>query len=418
MNSRTCPIPVLCLSLALGCTTNVDLGELTQSTDKTDSGDPSGPSSDTVPDDTDAPATSTEPPSDTTTGAPGSTGTADTGTTNSTSAESEGTTAGSETANSTSTESTSTTGDSDSVSSTSTDSDVSTGGDTGNADLDGWLKYREVQIDNGLMKSLDDYQVLVKVNYDSDMAADFADLRFTDITGKTMLPHWVESYSVPVDAYVWVRVPSVLADDITTIRMYYGNPMAQDSSDGDATFLFFDGFSGDTLDAAKWKTTAPVALSFGQLTITKGAVYSAKQVSAFPDTRLEARVQWGNGVGSGCLSANQGQGAANLPYLARSIDAVRAWDGQQDIILKAAQESPPIPSIAVDSKYNYFFWGRNSIADFAGPPLPITYFAILGDSAGSGAGMSDIPDMIFDWVLVRRFSTTEPMTFVGGEKPA
>lgn len=34
--------------------------------------------------------------------------------------------------------------------------------------------------------------------------------------------------------------------------MYYGNDKASSSSNGDATFMFFDDFTGSTIDTSKW----------------------------------------------------------------------------------------------------------------------------------------------------------------------
>ncbi len=56
-----------------------------------------------------------------------------------------------------------------------------------------WSYRRPITIDNsGNGSALSNYQVQVDVTYDSDMNADFSDLRFTDSDGTTELDYWVE----------------------------------------------------------------------------------------------------------------------------------------------------------------------------------------------------------------------------------
>jgi len=92
-----------------------------------------------------------------------------------------------------------------------------------------------------------DFQVPIKLdstNFNfSHTRLDGGDIRFTDTAGN-LLPYWIESY----DAYtqngkIFVKVPSIPANSSTVIYMYYGNSSANDASNGDATFQFFDDFN-------------------------------------------------------------------------------------------------------------------------------------------------------------------------------
>ncbi|MCA9557535.1 MAG: DUF2341 domain-containing protein, partial [Myxococcales bacterium] len=75
---------------------------------------------------------------------------------------------------------------------------------------------------------------------------DLGDLRFVDRATGALLPYWAES-----DHRVQLRVP--VASLAHTIDVYYGAPDAASGSDGDATFDFFEDFSGG-LD--KWTVTS------------------------------------------------------------------------------------------------------------------------------------------------------------------
>ena len=82
-----------------------------------------------------------------------------------------------------------------------------------------------------------DYQIKMTIIYDPDMQPDFADLRFYDSTSQTELPYSLESKIDSVRATVWFR--SGANNDI---GLYYGNASATSSSDGEATFEFYEDY--------------------------------------------------------------------------------------------------------------------------------------------------------------------------------
>ncbi len=109
-----------------------------------------------------------------------------------------------------------------------------------------WPKRKAITIDNSLnLNDLVNYQIVVDVQYDSDMLADFSDLRFTDNDYQTLIPYMIESYVFSDHALVCVNVPYVSASSTETIYMYYGNPSASSESDPDATFDLFIDFTRD-----------------------------------------------------------------------------------------------------------------------------------------------------------------------------
>ena len=100
-----------------------------------------------------------------------------------------------------------------------------------------------------------DYQVRINVTYDSDMQNDFDDLRFTDENKTIDLDYWIEDYTDSAFALVWVEVIEYISENQpATIYMYYGNSEASDASDGDATFLFYEDWSTESVNASKWTT--------------------------------------------------------------------------------------------------------------------------------------------------------------------
>jgi len=118
-----------------------------------------------------------------------------------------------------------------------------------------WSSNKVITITNPGGVLLTDYQVqltLTKAVFPTAKTY-FEDIRFSDQFGNP-IPHWIRNDIgvYPTDnAECWVRVP-VIPVGGTTIKVYYGNPSAQHASNGDATFLVFDHFTGTSYNATKW----------------------------------------------------------------------------------------------------------------------------------------------------------------------
>ncbi|MDP2960765.1 MAG: DUF2341 domain-containing protein, partial [candidate division Zixibacteria bacterium] len=111
-----------------------------------------------------------------------------------------------------------------------------------------WSYRMSITINNqGNPSSLTDYQVKIQLNSSnlnfSQAQSKGEDLRFTRNDGTTLINHWIEYWNaVAESALVWIKVPSVPASDSAVIYFYYGNPNANNSSNGKGTFEFFDDF--------------------------------------------------------------------------------------------------------------------------------------------------------------------------------
>ena len=90
--------------------------------------------------------------------------------------------------------------------------------------------------------SLTNYQVDLTLNTEAlilagKMNVDGSDMRFyEDSCLSTPIDHWVESGINSTSTLVWVRVPSIPANTVTSIYMAYGDPSATDASNFAATF--------------------------------------------------------------------------------------------------------------------------------------------------------------------------------------
>lgn len=119
-----------------------------------------------------------------------------------------------------------------------------------------WTKRQKITFTDTATTTSSNVAVEITVPFDSDMQADFDDLRFTDESGTTTIDYWIESFVSSDSAIVWVEIPSLPSLDTAFVYMYYGSSTAPDASSGTSTFLAFDDFedndileySGDTGD--------------------------------------------------------------------------------------------------------------------------------------------------------------------------
>ena len=112
-----------------------------------------------------------------------------------------------------------------------------------------WNKRKRVRLDSENATSTTNAAIKLSVTYDADMQPDFEDLRFTDSSGTTSIPFWIERYTASTDADVWVQVPTLVAKDFTTVFMYYDNTLATTTSSSTQVFVVADDFEdGDIVE--------------------------------------------------------------------------------------------------------------------------------------------------------------------------
>jgi N-acetylneuraminic acid mutarotase len=101
-----------------------------------------------------------------------------------------------------------------------------------------WTRRMPFTVTGSTAGALAGYPLEVTVPYDTDMLADFADLRFSQWDGTELpLAFWTASTAPGSQAVCWVRLASVPASPATvTVYVYYGNSQALPASDFDATF--------------------------------------------------------------------------------------------------------------------------------------------------------------------------------------
>lgn len=305
----------------------------------------------------------------------------------------------------------------------------STGTTTGaEGSLEGWTMRRSIVIENQMPEDLVDFQVEVLVAHDDDMQVEFEDLRFTEADGTSQLPYWRERFSPLVDAEVWIRVPLVPASGTVELWMYYGNPEAEDGSDGDATMFFFDDFDAGPLDPIKWSATSEHAVVAGRLEVNTGAVYSNDAIVEIGQI-LQARVQWPCCEAAPyipALTTALGQGDALLGDFLRfltpslQIQGSAGMDIFPDMLTTMNGGANTWHDVGLAREFGLAHFRR-----FPGPTtysyvevMPGAHYVLMGEEQGASATNMGMGDFWVDHVFVRGFTLIDPTATVGDEESA
>ena len=94
-----------------------------------------------------------------------------------------------------------------------------------------WTRMKEIPVISE--QTIEDTVIKITVEYDSDMKADYSDLRFKFNNDDYWLDYWIEEINPEPNnpyALVWVRIV-MLPQGNSTISVFYGNPSATDQSD-------------------------------------------------------------------------------------------------------------------------------------------------------------------------------------------
>ncbi|MDD3486964.1 MAG: DUF2341 domain-containing protein [Candidatus Moranbacteria bacterium] len=309
---------------------------------------------------------------------------------------------------------------------------------------DNWAYRQKISLTNSTGADLTDFQVSMTVDTASlitagKMTGTCSDMRFTSNNGQ-QLDYWIEENNPGCGnaaTKIWIKVPKVFnGTNATSIYMYYGNSSATASQNGSDVFPFFDDFNNSALDVSKWTATGSYSISGGALTTTTGAVYTKNTATDGAQNYVyETRRKWtGTGVSySGLNIANtqrtygSNSPARKLVYfdtsMSNSLVAAFGADGSvssYNIVsgtnqYNATFDNYYVDGFSVDASYVRFYHNRSQTNPYAGTWTDAPYLW-LGYFLGSGSGTADITDLVTDWVLVRKYASTDPTTSAGSEE--
>ncbi|MCP4649725.1 MAG: DUF2341 domain-containing protein [PVC group bacterium] len=135
-----------------------------------------------------------------------------------------------------------------------------------NPQLAGFSFRKQIKIINNSAEEVFNCQVPITIGETSSasdfdvhcngvIAANFEDIRFACADQRTILSHYLEEVkgsSPDRQAVVWVKIPQVPVGELL-LYVYYGNDKAEDVSDPEEVFDFYDEFKGFDLNPVKWQ---------------------------------------------------------------------------------------------------------------------------------------------------------------------
>jgi len=305
------------------------------------------------------------------------------------------------------------------------------------AALPGWDNKATVRIDNTGGAELTNYPVLVELNTSGlidagKMQSDGADIRFLDSDDTANLSYWIGAGINTTSTSIWVKVPTVPADDTKEIYLYYTNAGAAAATDGDNTFVFFDDF--DALDGGVWTQTGSASVANSKLTVATGAVYTSATVGASSANQLvESQITWINNSGtySGMMMADDhataggNSGADAFVYSMTDSGGgsnLRGWAGDGTttgynlssnglLYPFTVGETDIVGQVTTSDNTVKWFKDYSETRSVAGT-WDEAYYVWFGYFVGSVSGGSNVKDIAVDWVRVRQYVADEPTTNV------
>ena len=224
---------------------------------------------------------------------------------------------------------------------------------------------------------LSNYQERIVVNYGSGTSqadnvylngrcqTDFKDIRFTwfntSSNKEIECPYWIEQTTSGLKAVFWVKIPQISSINNSTMYIYYGRyTTVPTTSNGNATFEFFDDFSGDlskyTAVGGTWQ------IQNGELVAQTTAFGQRLRVNNFvlANGTVHVNAKWISGTyfESGICARGQAPNEQNNGYL--TFQSTFTNDLRQKIVVRSNGATAPLVSQGITSPtanvtYSYIF---------------------------------------------------------------
>lgn len=269
------------------------------------------------------------------------------------------------------------------------------------------------------------FQTKVTVAYDSDMKADFSDIRFFDPATNQELSYWIEKKTDSSTATVWVKTRTS-----STIHLYYGNPSAVDVANGTLVFDFFDDFTGSAIDTSKWTVTDGTGFSVsggylhgtnvtGRLTskttYAQGAILDikAKTTSFAVDGQIIGGFYAGSYNNVGWLEhPAYVHFVRDNTYTAKGGTPTTSANMLYSITVKDTSVTNSVVNMQMTNfDTGVLYWnGGDQGNNVANEPI------VLGRRYDTDASNDQPYATDWDWIRVRKYATPEPAATVGAEE--
>jgi len=150
-----------------------------------------------------------------------------------------------------------------------------------------WNKKQEIVItENYEKEDLLNYTMNILVNYDSDMQADFDDIRFLNASETGELGFYLINKTDSNVSNFAVYLPNITNATTTSIYMYYDNAGATSDSNRSSAYMYFDDFLDDH-KAQGWDSESTYIMGNGWLNQTGGTTYQDWGTGSYWNTTID-----------------------------------------------------------------------------------------------------------------------------------
>jgi hypothetical protein len=299
---------------------------------------------------------------------------------------------------------------------------------------------RSIKVTNNLATALLNFQIAITLDTQSlinagKIKSDGSDIRIVSANGQA-LPLWVEAGTLnTTTTKIWTKV-NLNANETRTLYLLYGNKNAQSISNGDAVFDFFDDFNGSSLDTTKWTSS-----NLSSVTVSNSTAYVVTNYLSGTSASLTTvnNVVPINSITEVKVKPNSGTDHIVRPtlYVDNSnyfgINITKYYNGVVDFyaISGTVTENSIKYETSIPSDYRIMKLTRNgsntismtlhyTSRDQIGNSKNISYtnsndMKITFISYGGTSSYSGQQSYYIDWVLVRKFASTEPTVTLGNE---
>jgi len=276
---------------------------------------------------------------------------------------------------------------------------------------------REVIVDNrSNSNELEDYQVSLEID-EKQLFFEVQDgLRFVD-ENLQIIDHWNESFPDKE----WIEVPKIPSSAICALRMLDGD--ASSASNGTNTFLFFDDFPGSSIDTSKWSVTGNgISVSGSIVTLTTSSTNTQNRLTSLTDwsknnssslrARLKTQYSGATNRGEQTFGASDNTYYITAEYNHRHSQYSGKYysnyngDGFSNIVGWAA-DTWKIQELKRPGLARWTVNDANQVNHSSYYPTNDYPIWIRADYNTNPA------TMWVDWILIRKYASTEPLTYIG-----
>jgi len=234
------------------------------------------------------------------------------------------------------------------------------------------------------------YQVLLNITHNSNMQADFDDLRFTN-SNDVEIPYWIGHKIDSSYANVWVKLSeAITSTDI--VYVYYGNSTVSTTEDGDDTFIQYKGITTSTYKASNIQSP-PVIFEFRFTANSIGADNNifciSESASGDNDDAAYMTIRNNGATDIRTMVANEGNTSGGYQTNTISLDSIYM--------------------IKLDGTNALFYKDNNHI-------VTLTSNVPTGDDMGINLWSFVSPGATIQWAFLREYITNEPLTSYGSEQ--